>query len=250
MRGSLASALLAGGLFALSAAALAESPEPPRGGCGDCAAAPRCGDCPTRGPKVVVEQPPVEVVFQQAPATVCGEKCGCLRRLFCCPHTTCRTVAPIYTYAAPPVQSYALTAPATQSYALAAPVVQSFALAAAPAQSFALSTPSYQSFALVAPGPDVNLTGAQALTLQPNVLGAQALQSVAQQALAAYTDKLRAALAQAEAAKAESAEATNGDCCKKVDAVIAAVKELQTVVITQGTQLANHEKRIQTLEKK
>ena len=73
--------------------------------------------------------------------------------------------------------------------------------------------------------------------------------------MAAYAEKLRAGLAQAEAAQAEranaqSAEGSNADCCKKVDALIAAVKEMQTVVITHGTQLADHEKRIQILEKK
>lgn len=267
MRGFLASAVLAAGLLAPSAAALAESPEPPQGG-GDCAPAPRpCGECAGRGPKVVVEQPPVEVVFQQAAPAVCGERVGCLRRLFGCQHAPCCTAAPTCTYAAPAVQTYALMAPATQSYALAAPAAQSFALTAAPAQSFAMAAPaqsfamaapaqpfamtapSYQSFALVAPGPALNLTGAQALTVPPNALAAQALQGIEQQALAAYADKLRAGLAQAEAAKAESADAT-GDCCKKVDALIAAVKELQTVVITHGTQLADHEKRIQSLEKK
>jgi hypothetical protein len=181
----------------------------------------------------VVEQPPVEVVFQQAAAPACAERGGCLKRWLCGKPAPC--AAPTCTYAAPAVQTYALAAPAVQTYAL---VTQ-------PAQSFALtSTPSFGFGAQALPFG----FGAQALPVQQNLLSAQVLQSVEQQALAAYLDKLRAGLAQSEAAKAQSAEAT--DCCQKVDALIATVKELQTVVLQHGTMLADHEKRIQALEKK
>jgi hypothetical protein len=243
MRWSHTSVFLAACLaFASTIAARAESHEPPlASGCNDCPAArPSCDCAAAHGQKIVVEQPPVEVVFQQAPPTVCCERNGCLKRLFCSPHPQCcyPAAAPTYSYAAPAVQTYAMMAPAAQSFVMAAPQAQSFAFAAPQSQAFAFAAPQVQAFA--APQ-------AQAFTLAAAPAPAV---NVDAQALAIYADKLRSALAQAESAqsriKAESV--SDADCCAKVDALIANVKELQKTVMAHGTLLMDHEKRLQTLE--
>ena len=131
---------------------------------------------------------------------------------------------------APAAQSFVMAAPQAQSFAFAAPQSQAFAFAAPQAQAFAFAAPQAQAFTLAAaPAPAVNVDA---------------------QALAIYADKLRSALAQAESAqsrvKAESV--SDADCCAKVDALIANVKELQKTVMAHGTLLMDHEKRIQTLE--
>ena len=267
MRGLHASILIAAGLaFATPLGAWAESPEPPqRGGdCNDCAAG--------RGPRIVVDQPPVQVVFQQAAPTACCEHVGCLKRLFCGSHAPCCymtvaappvSVAPAYSYASP--TTYALAAPAVQSYALVAPAAQSFAFAAPAAQSFTLAAPAAQSFAFAAPAaqsigltaaPSFNVSAAQGLSINPlaNALAQKVYQDAEQQALSAYAESLRAGLAQAESAqtnrvKAESVRTpSDSDCCQQIDALIKQVKEMQTTVIAHQRVLLDHESRIKTLE--
>jgi hypothetical protein len=168
----------------------------------------------------------------------------------------------MYSYAAPAVQTYAMMAPAPQSFVMAAPQAQSFVMAAPQAQSFVMAAPQAQALTFAAPQAQAFTFAApqaQAFTLAAapaqslNLVGSQGLSlNVDAQALALYTDKLRSALAQAESAqsrvKAEAASVNDTDCCAKVDALIANVREMQKTVMVHSTVLADHEKRIQVLE--